>query len=159
MLLSLYIHVNLKKQLLLELKLVWTLIPSVDLLCLLLFTSVNQLHFCSLLAIILTNIFGCLSTPSYYFCNLNCSYIKMFSSLRTFLLFFSSTFQWFYMFFRILKFIIENLWEECLNARVFVRDRLVSDVERLNISKHGTDNATMWSVITCFTFWLVTHER
>ena len=61
---------------------------------------------------------------------------------------------------------MESLFEECLkanisktkSAKLFILHEQVSLVEMLNIFKHGTNSATMWSVITCFTFWLITHE-
>lgn len=61
---------------------------------------------------------------------------------------------------------MESLWEECLkvdiskteSAKVFILNGHVSHVEKLHVLKHGTSSTAMWSVITCFTFWLETHE-
>ena len=57
-------------------------------------------------------------------------------------------------------------WEQCLkahisktkSAKVFKLDWQVSHVELLHIFQDATYSATMWSVITCFMFWLITHE-
>ena len=57
-------------------------------------------------------------------------------------------------------------WEQCLkahisktkSAKVFKLDWQVSHVELLHIFYNATYSATMWSVITCFMFWLITHE-
>ena len=62
---------------------------------------------------------------------------------------------------------MESLWEESLkanisktkSARLFIFEVQVSHLKMLNILKEGINSTTMWSVIKCFAFWLITHEQ